>query len=198
MTLIKRGLNARCDPKACLFSLLSLGRRNPTGTFKVALTHSSVCSHTTLFWRRLAPYPTLPQTSQSKCSWGQSLYISGSISAYGQKLRSCRAVGSALVERGWMCSQETWFLLPDHRPMSCGIWGKSFCLSGVTFLLCQRSRRWAWWWGGGVLTAVMFKDALRLSLSFQSNQGRAVSLEPLDFHFSRAQSHAEHTFLKNN
>lgn len=51
---------------------------------------------------------------------------------------------------------------------------------------------------GEVLTAIMFQDALRLSLGFQSNQGRAVSLEPLGFLFSRAQSHAEHTFKKNN
>lgn len=61
-----------------------------------------------------------------------------------QRLRGWRVLGR--VGRGWGYSQEIWFLLLDHRPMSCVIWGKSFCLSEFHFSV-KWAGRGAWWCG---------------------------------------------------
>lgn len=143
-------------PSLPLFTL-SLGRKIPTRTFRVAFPHSSVychmlcvsfCAVTHYFGKGLHPSLALNQGVQVRLrakilqSW-----LPSQLWSKAQRLQGCR-VPAGTVERGCMCSQEIWFLLLDHRPIRCVIWDKLLCLSGVRFFLWEISRRWACGVGG--------------------------------------------------
>lgn len=117
-------------------------------SFKCTLSHVVcflLCCHSGS-WKMLAPYPTLPWTSQSKWDQGQNflqIWLHFHHWSKAQSLQSCWAL--VLVERSWINRWKIGFLLPDCRPIRCGIWESH----GASPEFHCFSIRWA---GGGMLS----------------------------------------------